>query len=105
MYELDGEPALELYKRYLGEEADNLPGSALLFPLMVCPANDESTGVVRTALSVSEHDQSITFAGDVPQGFTAQLMRANFDGLIDGAGATAKIAGGGVKVMEPSWRF
>lgn len=79
LYELDGEPALELYKRYLGEEADNLPGSALLFPLMVRPANDESTGVVRTVLSVSEHDQSMTFAGDVPQGFTAQLMRANFD--------------------------
>jgi hypothetical protein len=95
LYELDGEPALELYKRYLGEEADNLPGSALLFPLMVRPANDESTGVVRTVLSVSEHDQSMTFAGDVPQGFTAQLMRANFDRLIDGAGAAAKIAGEG----------
>jgi hypothetical protein len=100
LYELDGKPALELYKRYLGEEADNLPGSALLFPLMVRPANDESSGVVRTVLSISEEDQSMTFAGDVPQGYTAQLMRANFDRLIDGAGAAAKIAGEGSKGNE-----
>lgn len=92
LYELDGKPALELYKRYLGEEADNLPASALLFPLMVYPANNKGSGIVRSVLSVSEDDQSMTFAGDIPQGYTAQLMRANFDCLIDGAEAAAKIA-------------
>jgi hypothetical protein len=100
LYELDGKPALELYKRYLGDEAANLPGSALLFPLMVRPANNKDTGVVRTILSVGEENQSMTFAGDVPQGYTAQLMRANFDRLIDGAGAAAKIAGEGSKGNE-----
>jgi hypothetical protein len=97
LYELDGKPALELYKRYLGDEADNLPASALLFPLMVYPANNKGSGIVRTVLSVSEDDQSMTFAGDVPQGYTAQLMRANFDRLIDGARTAAKIAQGGIK--------
>jgi len=100
LYKLDGNPVFELYKRYLGDEADNLPGSALLFPLMVRHANNESTGVVRTVLSVSEDDQSMTFAGDIPQGYTAQLMRANFDRLIDGAGAAAKIASEGSKGDE-----
>jgi hypothetical protein len=84
LYELDGTSALALYKRYLGEHAANLPASGLLFPLSL------STGVgaervVRTILAVDEHEQSITFAGDVPEGATARLMKANFDRLIDGA--------------------
>ena len=35
LHELDGEPALGLYSRYLGDRADQLPGSALLFPLAI----------------------------------------------------------------------
>jgi hypothetical protein len=92
LYELDKKPALELYKLYLGEEANNLPGSALLFPLMVRSASDKNTGVVRTVLSISEEENSMTFAGDVPQGYIAQLMRANFDRLVEGAGEAAKLS-------------
>ena len=33
VYEFDGKPALDLYKRYLGDKAKDLPGSALLFPI------------------------------------------------------------------------
>jgi len=86
LYELDGEPALELYSRYLGDRAQELPGSALLFPLAIRASNaPPETAVVRTILGVEADDSSMTFAGDVPQGWTAQLMRASFDGLIDGA--------------------
>jgi hypothetical protein len=46
--------------------------------------------VVRTILAVSEADQSMTFAGDVPEGSYAQLMKANFDRLIDGAVGAAR---------------
>jgi hypothetical protein len=35
LYELDGQPALDLYKHYLGEEASKLPASALLYPLII----------------------------------------------------------------------
>ncbi|MCB1053605.1 MAG: hypothetical protein KDC71_23585, partial [Acidobacteria bacterium] len=45
LYELDGKPALDLYKVYLAEDADKLPASALLFPLNVYAENAES-GVV-----------------------------------------------------------
>ena len=41
-------------------------------------------------MSVSENDRSMTFAGDVPEGALAQLMKANFDRLIDGAVGAAK---------------
>jgi hypothetical protein len=95
LYELDGEPALELYKRYLGEEANNLPGSALLFPLRVHPPGQEKAALVRTILSVNEKDQSMTFAGDVPQGHVGQLMKGNFDRLVDGAAMAATQAAPG----------
>jgi hypothetical protein len=89
LYELDGKSALELYKKYLGERAKELPAAGLLFPLSLRTKEGE-TGVVRTILSVSEEEQSMTFAGDVPQGAYARLMKANFDRLIDGSIGAAK---------------
>src|SRR5262249_4204261 len=35
LFELDGKPALALYKTYLGDRAAGLPSTALLFPLAV----------------------------------------------------------------------
>lgn len=84
LYELDGRSALELYKKYLGKHAKGLPATALLFPLVLRIRTGE-TGVVRTVLSVNEKEQSLTFAGDMPEGAYARLMKANFDRLIDGA--------------------
>jgi hypothetical protein len=85
LYELDGRPALELYKSYLGDRASGLPATALLFPLAVRESRDAPRRTVRTILAVDEEAQSMTFAGDVPQGWCAQLMRANKDRLVDGA--------------------
>jgi len=84
LFELDGQNALELYKNYLGPLAKELPGSALLFPLSITPEKGDGA-LVRTILSVDESDQSMTFAGDVPQGTRTKLMKANFDRLVDGA--------------------
>lgn len=89
LYELDGKSALELYKTYLGEHAKGLPATGLLFPLAL-RAEGEGTSVVRTILSVDETRKSLVFAGDVPVGSYARLMKANFDRLIDGASDAAK---------------
>lgn len=84
LYELDGEPALELYKRYLGDHAAELPAAGLLFPLSL--RIETGTGhLVRTILSINEAEQSLTFAGDMPEGTVAQLMQASFDRLVEGA--------------------
>jgi hypothetical protein len=88
LYELDGKSALELYKKYLGEHAQGLPATGLLFPLSLRAKEDE-VPVVRTILSVDEKEQSMTFAGTVPEGARARLMKANFDRLIDGASGAA----------------
>jgi hypothetical protein len=89
LFELDGQSALALYKKYLGEHAAGLPASGLFFPLSL--RSDESgTPVVRTILGVDEKEQSITFAGDLPEGSFVRLMKANFDRLIDGANHAAQ---------------
>ena len=89
LYELDGLSALSLYKEYLGEQASELPASALLFPLSI-RITPGSTPVVRTVLGVDEAKGAMIFAGDIPQHAQAQLMKANFDRLIDGAFDAAK---------------
>jgi hypothetical protein len=85
LYELDDQPALALYKKYLGDRAKDLPASGMLFPLALRAEQGGPEQKVRTILGMDEEEQSITFAGDIPQGSLVQLMRANFDRLIDGA--------------------
>ncbi|MBU6271957.1 MAG: FIST C-terminal domain-containing protein [Betaproteobacteria bacterium] len=95
LYELDGKPALDLYRTYLGEFAAGLPATALRFPLSVREPGASDEPLVRTILAVDEAAHSLTFAGDIPQGGTARLMRANHLRLIDSAAAAgaAAIAG------------
>ncbi len=92
LYELDERPALELYKEYLGDRASGLPATGLLFPLAIRKDTDDAKQLVRTILAVDEKDQSLTFAGDVPTGYLAQLMRANFDRLVSSASAAGETA-------------
>lgn len=89
LYELDGRPALQLYKLYLGERAAGLPATALLFPLSLRSDASDTKRIVRTALDIDERNDAMVFAGDIPEGYLAQLMRANFDRLIEGASEAA----------------
>jgi len=91
LYELDGEPALSLYKSFLGEKAKDLPGSGLLFPLSMRDETNQMP-VVRTILAVDEDTQSLTFAGNIDQGSYVRLMKANIDRLINGAEESAQIS-------------
>lgn len=88
LYEFDGRPALSLYKQYLGEYAQSLPASGLLFPLAL-RIGERETRVMRALLAMDEEEQSITFAGDVPEGSYVRLMRGHIEHLIDGAQVAA----------------
>ena len=92
VYEIDGKPALDLYKTYLGEKAKDLPVSGLFFPLQIRPSLSSEERLVRTVSAVCEEEQSITFVGDIPEGHRGQLMKANFDRVIDAAGDAASKA-------------
>jgi hypothetical protein len=95
LFELDGRPALDLYKEYLGDLATGLPATGLLFPLALRANREDDKSLVRTILAVDEEQKSMTFAGDVPEGSLARLMRANFDRLIDGASEAGTLAADG----------
>lgn len=92
LYQLNQKPALQLYKDYLGELTGGLPSTALHFPLAIRQTQQDAKRLVRTILAVDESAQSLTFAGDMPEGAYAQFMRANFDRLIQGASDAATVA-------------
>lgn len=90
LFELDGEPALAIYKKYLGDKAKDLPGSGLLFPFALLKDNRATSGIIRTILAVDEKQQSVTFAGDIPENGWMRLMHANNAGLVKGAKSAAE---------------
>ena len=92
LFELDGEPALGIYKKYLGEYASGLPASGLLFPFEMLDTDRSATGLIRTILGVNEADGSLTLAGEILPGGYLRLMHANTDALVDGAEAAAEAA-------------
>lgn len=92
LYELDGERALDIYKRYLGDYAAQLPASGLLFPWSVLGSDAQAEGITRTLLGISEADGSLIMAGDIPQGGKLQLMHASVDALVNAAEQAAETA-------------
>ena len=91
LYEIDDQPALDLYKKYLGEKANQLPQASLLYPLNVTPVGKKEP-VVRTILGIDNEVQSMTLAGDVPVNSKVQLMMASVDAIAEGANKAAKLA-------------
>ena len=91
VYSMDREPALALYRKYLGEYADQLPDSGLLFPLCIKKSGSQDP-LIRTLVSINDEDGSVSYAGDVPQGVSARLMCTNIDRIIFGSKTAAEHA-------------
>ena len=98
--ELDGKPALALYKTYLGDRAAGLPATAMLFPLSIRRDADDDHPLIRTILGVDDATDSMTFAGDMPEGYLARLMRTNNDRLVQSAGQAAGAAAGQFAISD-----
>ena len=91
LYELDGKPALDLYKKYLGEKSKDLPGAALLYPLNVKIENEKQS-FVRTILNINEEENAMILAGDIPENSRVQLMMTNVDNIANASEMAAKQA-------------
>lgn len=91
LYELDNKPALDLYKKYLGDKANDLPQAALLYPLNL-RLNGSNEPLVRTILNIDETNNTMILAGDVPEGATVQLMMSSVDDIAEGASKAALYA-------------
>ena len=91
LYELDGQPALDLYKKYLGDKAKDLPGAALLYPLNVTSTN-ENQSIVRTILNINEEENAVILAGDIKENSKVQLMMTNVDNIANASERAARQA-------------
>jgi hypothetical protein len=100
LFEIDKKNALDLYKEYLGDYVDELPGSALLFPLSL-RLNGADKNLVRTILSINEEEKSMTFAGNLPEGSKVRLMKANFDKIIEASSTAATNTFSNIKDTKP----
>ena len=92
LFELDDEPALDVYKRYLGEHAKGLPASGLLFPFAMLGEDHNAIGLIRTILGIDEASGSLTLAGEIDPNGYLKLMHASTDKLVNGAEAAADAA-------------
>ena len=98
LYELDGEPALAVYKRYLGEHAKDLPASGLLFPFAMLGEDHSAVGLIRTILGIDDVAGSLTLAGEINVDGYLKLMHAGTDKLVNGAEAAAQAA---IDMLQP----
>jgi hypothetical protein len=101
LFEIDGKSALDLYKEYLGDYANELPSSALLFPISINLPGSENN-IVRTILAIDNENKSMTFAGNMPEGSKVILMKANFDKLIDASAMAAQQTYTPLNMSKPS---
>ena len=97
VFEMDGKPALPLYRMYIGEAfSRGLPGSGLKFPLAVIEEGKRDIEKIRTLLAINVKDNSLTFAGNVDEGEIVRLCQTNHERLVDGAGAAANLVMSGL---------
>lgn len=92
LYELDKKPALDLYKVYLGEKSNQLPSSALYFPLGIKPDEGDDQTYLRSVLNINNDYRAMIFAGDVPINSKVQFMMTNPRDLLNASGQTARQA-------------
>jgi len=96
LFTLDHEPALDMYKRYLGKYANDLPASGLLFPLEIEDEANPDDGLIRTILGVDETQKALILAGELKTGARVRMMHASTQNLIEAAAEAAE------KIQRPS---
>ena len=82
---LDNIPALDVYKKFLGPYAQDLPRSGLLFPLKVTNTPTSRHGPMRTILGIDEKRKSLILAGSIDDDSYVAMMHASTDDLITGS--------------------
>jgi hypothetical protein len=95
VYELNGQPALEVYERFLGKHADKLPSVGVEYPLGLVNGVgccDEDFHLLRATMSVNRSDGSIVFAGEVPEGSMVRLTCGDHASILEAAEKAAASA-------------
>lgn len=101
LYELDGKPALLLYKEYLGKLSATLPCAAQLLPLSIRQDKHGSCNAIRTMLGFDEASQSMILSDNIPNGYLAQLMHIHEEDPAHGASQAAADALDSMAIAGP----
>jgi len=96
VYEMNHEPALNVYERFLGKHANKLPSVGVEYPLGLIDKywtlEESKYCLLRATMSVNRSDGSITFAGDMPEGSLVRLTCADSTSILDAARKSARMA-------------
>ncbi|MGQ9920319.1 MAG: FIST signal transduction protein [Desulfobacca sp.] len=109
LYELGGQPALEVYERFLGKHAAKLPAVGVEYPLGLTgnldKCADDEYLLLRATMSVNRQDGSITFAGEIPEGAQVRLTCGDITSVLQAAEEAANMALVGLEGRVPALIF
>lgn len=96
VYELNGEPALNVFERFLGQHAEKLPAIGVEYPLgftsFLEGSDEQGQYVLRATMSVDRKERSITFAGEIPEGAMVNMTCGDKTSILKAAEAAAREA-------------
>ncbi len=96
LFELNNEPALNVFKRFLGKHVEKLPAVGVEYPLGFYSRCGSPSGedhfILRASMAVNHDEGSITFAGDVPEGTLVHLTCGDKSSLLEATQKAIKLA-------------
>ena len=106
VYELDGQPALQAYERFLGKHAERLPAVGVEYPLGLLGSDSEAEEkgyfLCRATMGVDRQAGAIIFAGDVPEGSLVKMTIGNDGDIIRAAKNAARSAMEKLRKSDPA---
>lgn len=106
LYELNHQPALEVYERFLGKHAAKLPAVGVEYPLgLVSECQEDDCYLLRATMSVNRQNGSITFAGEIPVGATVRLTCGDSNAILEASAEATSRALAALEGQPPALAF
>jgi hypothetical protein len=109
VYELNGEPALNVFERFLGQHAEKLPAIGVEYPLGFLKHSTDADHtdhyVLRATMSVDRKERSITFAGEIPEGAMVNMTCGDKSSILEAVEIASKVARAAIGKMAPKVIF
>jgi hypothetical protein len=93
LLELDGRPALDVYREFLGPRAGEMPAVSVEFPLGIVQEGREAAPALTSAIfKVDEARRALILGGDIPAGGQLRILSAARTEVLAGAKAATELA-------------
>ncbi len=105
LYEVDGVPAVERYKKYTGDPRGNFSMELSIFSLAVYEEEQSDHYYIRTPFDFDKETGSMRFFTDIPVGSTVGITHATRDDILSGASESFRKAAEGFTGAAPEFIF